>query len=60
MISIPQSEYEQHAADNDGLCVREALDTRIVSPADMRRAAGVPVLARLGDLAAAPGGSGQA
>jgi protein involved in polysaccharide export with SLBB domain/capsular polysaccharide biosynthesis protein len=38
-----------------GLCVREALDTRIVSPADMRRAAGVPVLARLGDLAALEG-----
>jgi protein involved in polysaccharide export with SLBB domain/capsular polysaccharide biosynthesis protein len=35
-----------------GLCAREALDARVVSPADMRRAAGAPVLARLGDLAA--------
>ena len=35
-----------------GVCGREALDARIVSPADMRRAAGAPVLARLGDLAA--------
>ena len=34
-----------------GVCVREALDTRIVSPSDMRRAVGAPVLAKLGDLA---------
>jgi protein involved in polysaccharide export with SLBB domain/uncharacterized protein involved in exopolysaccharide biosynthesis len=35
-----------------GLCGREALDARIVSPADMRRVVGAPVLASLGDLQA--------
>lgn len=33
-----------------GLCVREALDTRVLSPADMRRVTGAPMLGWLGDL----------
>lgn len=32
------------------LCAREAMDVRVISPADMRRATGAPVLARLADL----------